>query len=420
IQAELTKGHHGTDVTLSCEVSDLQESSTVQWEREEAPVPNSTLFYNNTAYIILHNIDHRSQGKYYCTLRHRGKKVIYRNQTLEVSKDTHTHTKYILYRESSNSSNLALICKSKRSFDRIMWIRQLNQTEEVMIAAERAKNLSVHGVIVPAKHSSTFYNGTDFIFHISPVKFSYSGTYRCLVNDKTYSFLTLHTLRVFAEPTVMVWKQSVVLTCEVSDVTERVILVWLKMEGNSAVLIKQEVLTQRDMTRSVSVTLNSVCEHQLHCQCAVFTEDTLRALAPITLHLVPSLRKEPHSVLPKHTTALLSQGIRVEEGSDAQTVVTVVFIVSGCLGVLLGALLFFRQRRPSTDVPSVIEMKCRVDPCNSNSAQGTRAEEEKEEKGEELHYASITIVEQGASGNCKRNKMPGTSDSVIYSTVNVK
>lgn len=106
----------------------------------------------------------------------------------------------------------------------------------------------------------------------------------------------------------MIWNQSVVLTCEVFDVTERVILAWLRMEGNRAVLIKQEVLTQRDMMRSVSVTLNSVCEHQLHCQCAVFTENTLRALAPIMLHLVPSLRKEPHSAIPKHTTALLSQG----------------------------------------------------------------------------------------------------------------
>lgn len=117
------------------------------------------------------------------------------SSVLDVFLDTHTQKKYILYRESSNSSNLALICKSKTSYDRIMWIRHLNQTEEVMIAAERAKDLRVHGVIVPANHSSTFYNGTDFIFHISPVKFSYSGTYRCLVNDKTYSSLTLHTLR---------------------------------------------------------------------------------------------------------------------------------------------------------------------------------------------------------------------------------
>lgn len=105
----------------------------------------------------------------------------------------------------------------------------------------------------------------------------------------------------------MIRNQSVDLTCEVSDVREEIILAWLRMEGNRAMLIKQEVLTQRDMKRRVSVTLNSVFEDQLLCQCAVFTENTLRALAP-TLHLIQSLRKEPCSAIPKHTTALPSQG----------------------------------------------------------------------------------------------------------------
>ncbi|GAA6075245.1 uncharacterized protein LOC113641054 isoform X1 [Tachysurus ichikawai] len=85
VQAELTKVQLGTDVTLSCEVSDLSQSSTVQWQREDTPVPNSTLVYNNTAYIILHNVDHRSNGKYHCTGSHQRKKKIYKNQTLEVA-----------------------------------------------------------------------------------------------------------------------------------------------------------------------------------------------------------------------------------------------------------------------------------------------------------------------------------------------
>lgn len=104
--------------------------------------------------------------------------------------------KYILYRESSNSSNLTLICKSKKTYSRIMWTRELNQKKEVMITAEKEKKLEVYGAIFAEKPSSTFYNGNDFIFHISPVKFNYSGTYRCIVNDDvTYSSLTLHTLR---------------------------------------------------------------------------------------------------------------------------------------------------------------------------------------------------------------------------------
>ncbi|KAK2850353.1 hypothetical protein Q7C36_009136 [Tachysurus vachellii] len=369
IQAKLTKVQHGTDVTLSCEVSDLSQSSTVQWQREGASVPNSTLVYNNTAYIILHNVNHHSNGKYHCTGSHQGKEQIYKNQTLKVTQYAE-QKKYILYRENSNSSNLTLICNSKRTYNRIMWTRELNQKIEVMITAEKDKKLEVYGAIIPEKPLSTFYNGNDFIFHISPVKFNYSGTYKCIVNDNvTYSSLTLHTLRVFAEPAVMIRNQSVVLSCELSDVTERVTLSWLKMERNRARLIKQEVLTPKDPKRRVSVTLNSAWEDLLLYQCVVFSENTLRAVAPVTLHLIQSLRKEPHSAIPKHTTEPTSQGNSME----TRSIIIIVFTVSGCVVLLLGALLFYTRRKSST------------------GADMFRVEEEKE--GEELHYASVTIVE---------------------------
>ncbi|GAA6075244.1 uncharacterized protein LOC113641054 isoform X1, partial [Tachysurus ichikawai] len=272
-----------------------------------------------------------------------------------------------------------------------MWTRELNQKKEVMITAEKEKKLEVYGAIFAEKPSSTFYNGNDFIFHISPVKFNYSGTYRCIVNDDvTYSSLTLHTLRVFAEPAVMIRNQSVVLSCELSDVTERVTLSWLKMERNRARLIKRKVLTPKDPERRVSVTLNSVWEDLLLYQCVVFNESTLRAVAPVTLHLIQSLEKEPPSAIPKHTTEPPSQGNSME----TRSIIIIVFTVSGCVVLLLGALLFYTRRKSNTDGPSVIEMKCRVDPSHSHSAQGAdmfKVEEEKE--GEEIHYASVTIVE---------------------------
>ncbi|XP_047671302.1 uncharacterized protein LOC113641054 isoform X2 [Tachysurus fulvidraco] len=447
IQAKLTKVQLGTDVTLSCEVSDLLQSSTVQWQREDAPVPNTTLVYNNTAYIILHNVDHRSNGNYYCTGSHQGKKQIYENRTLEVTQYAE-QKKYILYRESSNSSNLTLNCKSKKTYSRIKWTRKLNQNIEVMITAEKSQKQEVYGAIIPEKPSSTFYNGNDFIFQISPVKFNSSGTYKCIVNDNTtYSSLTLHTLR---EPAVMIRNQSVVLSCELSDVTEQVTLSWLKMEKNGARLIKRKVLTPKDPERRVSVTLNSVWEDLLLYQCVVFNESTLRAVAPVTLHLIQSLGKEPPSAIPKHTTEPPSQGNSMETHS----ITIIVFTVSGCVVLLLGALLFCTRRKSSTDGPSMIEMKCRGDPSYSHSAQGAdmlKAEEEKQ--ADELHYASVTIVEldRGTSGNCKRLKVSSNqydsssaqfvqwlirccilsmfclykqtaskNDSVIYSTVNIK
>ena len=66
-----------------------------------------------------------------------------------------------------------------------------------MIAAEMGQKPKVNGPIQPGTHSSTSYNGQEFIFHVSPVQFNYNGTYACVVNDKKtfYSSISLHTVR---------------------------------------------------------------------------------------------------------------------------------------------------------------------------------------------------------------------------------
>lgn len=78
--------------------------------------------------------------------------------------------------------------------------------------------------------------------------------------------------------------QSVILTCEVSEVTDSVTLVWLRMEGNRGVLEKQQIMTENKL--QLTVNLSSYEIDPLHWQCAVFTENKLRALAPITISLL--------------------------------------------------------------------------------------------------------------------------------------
>jgi len=82
----------GVDVSLRCEVSFLSESSTLQWERDGEQTSNTTLLYNNSAYIILHTVDEHNQGKYYCRLMEDGRVTTVRIHTLYVSS-----SKYILY-----------------------------------------------------------------------------------------------------------------------------------------------------------------------------------------------------------------------------------------------------------------------------------------------------------------------------------
>ncbi|KAJ8332346.1 hypothetical protein SKAU_G00427010 [Synaphobranchus kaupii] len=53
----------GSDVTMSCEVSRLPDSATLDWERDREPTANTTLIINQTAHITIHSIDRHSAGK---------------------------------------------------------------------------------------------------------------------------------------------------------------------------------------------------------------------------------------------------------------------------------------------------------------------------------------------------------------------
>ncbi|CAM4603334.1 unnamed protein product [Leuciscus chuanchicus] len=360
--------HRGVDVSLRCEVSFLSESSTLQWERDGEQTSNTTLLYNNSAYILLHTVDEHSQGKYYCRLMEDGRVETVRNHTLNVSSHSYNRNNKIntIYRKSSNNSDVSLICKSKKEYHRWKWTwepRPNSQTD--LIAVEKGREVQVKGPIKPGRLSSTTYNSQSFIFHISPVNFNYSGKYKCITNYQKkdpYTTTMLRTIRVSVEPPDGVLRnQSVILTCEVSEVTDSVMLVWLRMEGNRGVLGKQQIMSEKNKKLQLTVNLSS--SETEHWQCAVFTEDTLRALAPITISLSSSTE----------TSTVPNQEDMTQE-SHLQIVIIVVCAVTVVTGtvliLLLGLLVFKRQRK--TDEVHVTGLKSQED--------------------EDIHYASVTFA----------------------------
>ncbi|KAK9969339.1 hypothetical protein ABG768_027521 [Culter alburnus] len=326
----------GVDVSLRCEVSFLSESSTLQWEKDGQQTSNTTLLYNNSAYIILHTVDKHNEGKYYCRLMENGRVKTVRIHTLTVSSNSYNKNN-IIYRQSSNNSDVSLICKSVTKFESWKWTWEPRPDSQIidLIAVEKGREVLVKGPIKPGKLSSTTYNSQLFIFHISPVNFNYSGTYRCITNTGIYSTTMLHTIRVLVEPPDGVLRtQSVILTCEVSEVTDSVTLVWLRMEGNRGVLEKQQIMTENKF--QLTVNLSSYETDPLHWQCAVFTENKLRALAPITIRLSSSTTNAPKDIM--------------TQDSHLQMVIVVACVVTGCvLILLLGLLVFKRQQKTGAD-----------------------------------------------------------------------
>ncbi|XP_039538872.1 uncharacterized protein LOC120486787 isoform X2 [Pimephales promelas] len=386
----------GVDVSLRCEVSFLSESSTLQWERDGEQTSNTTLLYNNSAYIILHTVDEHNQGKYYCRLMEDGRATTVRIHTLNVSSHSYNGNNKIntIYRQSSSNSDVSLICKTKKEYNRWKWTwEQRPNSQTDLIAVENGREVQVNGPIKPGRLSSTTYNSRVFIFHISPVNFNSSGTYRCITDEQKHPYTTtmLHTIRVSVEhPDGLLRNRSLILTCEVSEVTDSLMLVCLRMERNRGVLGKQQIMTEKNNKLQLTVNLSSYETDPLHWQCAVFTEDTLRALAPITISLSSSTTNAPNQ-----------KDIMTQE-SHLQIVIIVVCAGTGTVLILLLGLLVFKRQRKTDEV----------------HVTGLKSQED-----EDIHYASVTLAgsSQGDDSWFKTDHASSEvlemNSTVIYSTV---
>ncbi|XP_051760944.1 uncharacterized protein LOC127518388 isoform X5 [Ctenopharyngodon idella] len=399
----------GIDVSLRCEVSFLPESSTLQWEKDGQQTSNTTLLYNNSAYIILHTVDEHNKGEYYCRLMEDGRVKTVRNYTLTVSSNSFTgNNNNTIYRQSSNNSDVSLVCKSKKTYERWKWTWEPRPDSQIidLIAVEKGGEVQVKGPIKPGRLSSTIFNSQLFIFHISPVNFNYSGTYRCITNDQKIPYTTtmLRTIRVSVEPPDGVLRnQSVILTCEVSEVTDSVTLVWLRMEGNRGVLEKQQIMTENKL--QLTVNLSRYETEPLHWQCAVFTENKFRALAPITISLSSSTTNAPSTSTETSTVT-------------NQVKATVSSVLALFTGILLGALLYYCYRKrmsvhsdPQESEPVYINIsQMRNDRVEHRNTLGNR------EKSPEM-YHHIRRNRYEKTNVYKRDETPVTPESVTYATI---
>ncbi|XP_042619705.1 uncharacterized protein LOC109086937 isoform X2 [Cyprinus carpio] len=325
----------GSDVSLRCDVRLLSKSSTLNWEKDGEHTPNSTLMYNNSAYIILHTADERNKGNYYCRLMEDGSVQTVRIHTLNVT------------------SNL-------------------------------------YG-------SQTIYRQSPF--HISPVNFNYSGTYRCITENTIYTTTIPCTIRV-EPPDGVLRSQSVVLTCEVSEVTDSVTLVWFRMEGNRGVLVKQQIMTEKNNMLRLTVNLASYETDPLHWQCAVFTENTLRALALITI----SCNSSENSTVTNQVN-----------NSHANTLFCCVLTLF--TGILLGALMYYcyRKRKSVQSGPQESE-PVYINISQMRNDRERRSTPENRENSPEI-YRNIRRDRYGKGNMNKRDETPVTSDSMTYATI---
>ncbi|XP_059418000.1 uncharacterized protein LOC132152970 isoform X4 [Carassius carassius] len=257
-------------------------------------------------------------------------------------------------------------------------------------------------------NSTLMYNTSAYII-LHTVDESSEGKYYCrLMQDGSVRTVKIHTLNVTSyshgnsknqtissqsstntnvslicksameSPDGVLRIQSVDLTCEVSEVTDSVTLVWLRMEGNRGVLVKQQNMTEKNTLLRLTVNLSKYESDPLHWQCAVYTENTLRALVPITINCTSS-----------NTTA------QTERSTVTNQVIRKVFccVLTLFTGILLGALLNYCCRK------------------RKSVHSGTQESEPV--------YMNINHMrhDRGKGSMNKREEIPVTSDSLTYTTI---
>ncbi|XP_073768878.1 uncharacterized protein isoform X2 [Danio rerio] len=404
----------GSDVCLRCDVSLLSEFSTLQWTKEGKPTSNTTLIYNNSAYIILHTADEHNTGEYYCRLNKDGKIQTITNHTLTVK--THSYngnvkTNKSIYRESSSKRDVSLICKTNNNnYDSWRWTWEKRPNSQIdLITVKKGGKVEVKGPIKPGRFSSTTYNSQAFTFHISPVLYNYSGTYRCITETTIYTTTILHTIRVSVEPPGGVLRsQSVLLTCELSEVTESVTLVWLRMERKRGVLEKQNRITEKNNKLQLRVNLSSFKTEPLHWQCAVFTENQLRALAPVILNFTSEITNAPTistkiiTVSNQRSTDNVTATNQDTEDSGLKMVIIVFCAVTVSVLILLSLLVF----------------KCLKNTVDVDTGSGFKSQDD----DDNIHYASVTVAasNQGADRCHASSEVLDNNAGVIYSAIKVQ
>ncbi|XP_064831632.1 uncharacterized protein LOC135546998 isoform X3 [Oncorhynchus masou masou] len=218
--------------------------------------------------------------------------------TLNVEKSTFKMP-VTLFRESSNSSEVEMMCRSSSSHRKASWTKRSSP-------AEAPATLTSDDRLEVDRFSSPTFKHKDFPLRLSPVEFEDGGVFRCNFNNNLMSYVQLTTIQV-SESRGPPGGQSVVLKCEVSEVNgDPVTLAWLRMEGRTGLVVKKGILTENQPNWTLSVTLPSLQRDQLDWQCAVFREDMLRASVPLRLRGAGGRSGIPGLVLPSPLKAVTS------------------------------------------------------------------------------------------------------------------
>ncbi|XP_051871064.1 uncharacterized protein LOC127569974 [Pristis pectinata] len=284
----------GSDVTLSCTISRLPDTVSLQWERKVSSQQNrrdtDQIRLNNTVYLMVRHVTVEDGKLYVCQVRENGDIVRTIEADFTVEPNLYRQS-YTLYRSATNGSELHLICYSRATdYDLATWTwdSHLHQSPREAIAkAWKFQTMNVTGshFVNRLEPTVTHFNSRNFSMRIFPLVFEDAGVYLCTLDTSAFVTVTLITVKVTAEPAAAVTEgDTVTLTCSVSDVTEPMRLVWINGDGET---VGEKSLNGEE--KSLSLMIDKADRGKGNWTCGLFCQNRLQLSVPYNVEFRDTL-----------------------------------------------------------------------------------------------------------------------------------
>ncbi|XP_072120180.1 uncharacterized protein [Mobula birostris] len=274
----------GSDVTLSCSISRLPDTVSLHWKPVGSSQQNrrntDQIRLNNTVYLMVRHVTVEDGKLFQCEVRENGNIVL--TSKADFTVDTYLYGKhYILYRSSTDYSELHLVCYCSPAYISAEWtwsLRQPQGRQKQIASAKYSKPINVSSTDFGNRLGTSvkLFNGKDFNVRIVPVLFGDAGIYTCSLGSTKFLTIELITVKVTAEPSDTVTEgDTVTLSCSVSEVTALTRLVWINGDGET---VGDKTLTGEE--KSLSLIVQKADRGRGKWTCGVFDQDRLRIVLP--------------------------------------------------------------------------------------------------------------------------------------------
>ncbi|XP_067899147.1 uncharacterized protein [Heterodontus francisci] len=387
----------GSDVTLSCTISRLSGTVSLQWKERNSPQHNrrktDQIRLNNKVYLIVQDFQEDDAHRYACKVQDNGRTVLSVPIELHFSMSEFGR-QYTSYWPIFGYNSLNLNCKCKSKCNVSVWYRKNVNPPirwKIISSADKKEQRNTNILEIQNRIILKHFDGMSFPLQIYPAQFEDAGTYRCTMDTRDLVTIELITTKVSAIPSHSLSDgDSVSLTCSVSHVNTPTRLVW--MNNGRKILVKEKTFNSPgEGNNSLSLFIQKIGQHNRNWTCLVFNGTMLKIYIAYKLE-----------VIGRNKIAYLNY--------------VLVFVVLVLLLCIIATIMsYFRRINEPAN-------KDQREPNFSNIIPDS------EPNTEEIHYASVifqkrkpdsTLDEQSnlQPSDANRGSSDGSESFVVYGTV---